>query len=88
MFSSGLNVKAVITRLSKRLKRNMPAEVRVAVPWYKPLHNRTDRAPDFYLHTTEDWLVMPYELSGLNAAEIAGNKPFLTPILQELDSSA
>ena len=88
VFSSGLNVKAVITRLSKRLKRNMPAEVRVAVPWYKPLHNRTDRAPDFYLHTTEDWLVMPYELSGLNAAEIAGNKPFLTPILQELDSSA
>ena len=33
LFSSGLNVKAVITRLSKRLKRNMPAEVRVAVPW-------------------------------------------------------
>ncbi len=87
VFSSGLNVQAVISRLGKRLKCNMPSEVRVAVPWYKPLHNRTDRAPDYYLHTTEDWLVMPYELSGLNAAEIAKHKPFLTPILQELDPS-
>lgn len=87
VFSSGLNVQAVINRLGKRLKRNMPTEVRVAVPWYKPLHNRTDRAPDYYIHTTEDWLVMPYELSGLNAAEIAKNKSYLTPILQELDTS-
>jgi len=88
VFSSGLNVQAVISRLSKRLKRNMPSEVRVAVPWYKPAHNRTDRAPDYYLHTTEDWLVMPYELSGLNADEIATHKPFLLPLLQELDPSA
>ena len=66
----------------------MPADVRVAVPWYKPAHNRTDRAPDFYINTTEDWLVMPYELSGLSADEIATHKPFLTPILQELDSTA
>ena len=88
VFSSGLNVQAVISRLTKRLKRNMPAEVRIAVPWYKPAHNRTDRAPDYYLHTTEDWLVMPYELSGLSAAEIAEHKPFLTPSLQELDPSA
>ncbi len=87
VFSSGLNVQAVISRLTKRLKRNMPQEVRVAVPWYKPAHNRTDRAPDYYLHTTESWLVMPYELSGLNAEEIAQNKPFMTPILQDLDSS-
>jgi uncharacterized protein len=87
VFSSGLNVQAVISRLTNRLKRNMPQEVRVAVPWYKPAHNRTDRAPDYYLHTTESWLVMPYELSGLTVDEIAQNKPFMTPILQELDSS-
>jgi len=88
VFSSGLNVQAVIARLGKRLKRNMPAEVRVAVPWYKPTHNRTDRTPDYYLHTTENWLVMPYELSGLSAEEIANHKNFLLPILQELDPSA
>lgn len=88
VFSSGLNVQAVISRLAKRLKRNMPADVRVAVPWYKPAHNRTDRSPDYYLNTTEDWLVMPYELSGLSVAEIAEHKPFLTPLLQELDPSA
>lgn len=88
VFSSGLTVQAVINRLNKRLKRNMPGEVRVAVPWYKPTHNRTDRAPDYYIHTTEDWLVMPYELSGLSPEEIATHKPYLTPILQELDPTA
>jgi len=87
VFSSGLNVQVVISRLAKRLKRNMPAEVRVAVPWYKPTHNRTDRSPDYYLHTTDDWLVMPYELSGLSAKDIATHKAFLLPILQELDST-
>ena len=48
VYSSGLNVQAVIDRLAQRTKRNMPGDVRVAVPWYKPGHNRTDRVPDYY----------------------------------------
>ncbi|MDH3716098.1 MAG: phosphoribosyltransferase, partial [Gammaproteobacteria bacterium] len=42
VYSSGLSVKAVIERLSQRTKRNMPHDVRVAVPWYKPTNNRHD----------------------------------------------
>ena len=87
VFSSGLTTGAVIKRLSSRLKRNMPADVRIAVPWYKPTHNRTDRIPDYYLHTTDDWLVMPYELSGLSRDEIVNNKPYMLPILDALDSN-
>ncbi len=85
VFSSGLNTTAVKTRLAHRLKRNMPNEVRIATPWYKPEHNRTDTAPDFYLHTTTDWLVMPYEIAGLTYEEIRRNKAFLLPILAELE---
>ncbi len=86
VFSSGLTMQAVLNRLSQRLKQNMPHEVRVATPWYKPTHNRTDTKPDYFLHTTEDWLVMPYEVAGLTRDEITQNKPFLLPILSELDS--
>ena len=86
VFSSGLTASAVITRLRHRLKNNMPEQVRIAVPWYKPKRNRTDIRPDFYQNTTNDWLVMPYELSGLTHDEIATNKPWLLPILDSLDT--
>ncbi|MBX2837163.1 MAG: hypoxanthine phosphoribosyltransferase [Gammaproteobacteria bacterium] len=85
VFSSGLNTRAVINRLSSRLKKNMPRQVRIATPWYKPTHNRTDHGPDYYLHTTDKWLVMPYELSGLSPEEISEHKNFIVPILESLD---
>ena len=86
VFSSGLSIEAVIKRLGVRSKRNMPQDVRVAVPWFKPARNRTGRVPDFHVNTTEDWLVMPYELIGLTRGEIDANKPFMTPVLDEIDS--
>jgi hypoxanthine phosphoribosyltransferase len=86
VFSSGLNTRAVVNRLTSRLKNNMPKDVRIATPWYKPTHNRTDAGPDYYLHTTDQWLVMPYELSGLTTEEIAANKPFMMPIIKDLNT--
>ncbi len=82
VFSSGLNTEAVIKRLSGRLKNNMPEQIKVAVPWYKPSRRKTSRQPDFHIHETSDWLVMPYELSGLTREEIQQHKPFLTPLLE------
>jgi hypothetical protein len=86
VFSSGLNVDAVVRRLEQRLKRNMPQNVRVAVPWYKPARNRSSRMPDYFLYETEDWLVLPYEMTGLTHAEIAAHKPFLLPILDSVST--
>lgn len=86
VYSSGLNVQAVIDRLGSRLKRNMPAQVRVGVIWYKPGKNQTERVPDYYLHETDDWLVLPYELTGLSREEILANKPYLAPILGDAES--
>jgi hypoxanthine phosphoribosyltransferase len=88
VFSSGLNVKAVIDRLSYRTKRNMPRDVRVAVPWFKPAQNRTDRVPDYFLHETDDWLVLPWELNGLTREEIYRDKAFLEPIFEGLANRA
>ena len=45
VYSTGLNVKAVIDRLERRTRRNMPHDVRIAAPWYKPARNRTGRNP-------------------------------------------
>ena len=84
VYSTGLNVKAVLDRLSQRTKRNMPRDVRVAVPWYRSGNNRTGRAPDYFLHETSQWLVLPYEMNGLSVAEIRENKPFLTLILDDI----
>ncbi|MFT4518988.1 MAG: hypoxanthine phosphoribosyltransferase [Halioglobus sp.] len=83
VFSSGHNIEAVINRLQAKTKRNMPKEVRIAVPYYKPEHNATGRKPDYYLHETDDWLVLPYELTGLTDEEIQQHKPWVTPILKQ-----
>lgn len=81
VFSSGQNVDTVIRRLEAKTKRNMPQDVRIAVPFYKPARNRTTRVPDYYLHETDDWLVLPYEIQGLTPEEIREHKPWLLPIL-------
>ena len=87
VYSTGLNVKAVIDRLASRMRRNLPREVRIAAPWYKPARNRTGRAPDYHLHETDKWLVFPYELNGLSAEEIQAGKPFLAPLIARLQGA-
>jgi hypoxanthine phosphoribosyltransferase len=83
VYNTGRNVEAVINRLQAKTKRNMPGDLRLAVPFYKPLRNQTDRIPDYYLHETDKWLVLPYELTGLSDGEIRDNKPWILPILEQ-----
>jgi hypoxanthine phosphoribosyltransferase len=82
VFSTGKNIEAVLNRLSSRLKRNMPKEVRVATLWQRPSYKAVNIKPDFVLHQTEDWLVFPYEMSGLTLDEIKEHKPFLMPLIK------
>ena len=74
----------MIDRLASRMRRNFPHDVRIAVPWYKPARDRTGRVPDYYLHETDKWLVLPYELNGLSLEEIRRHKPFLAPLFARL----
>lgn len=85
VYSTGLSIQAVIKRLEAKTRRNMPEDIRVAVPWYKPANNRTERKPDFFLHETDQWLVFPYELDGLTEQEIAEHKPFVAELLKKYD---
>jgi len=75
VFSTGFNVQAVIDRLRTRLKRNMPADVRIATPYYKSPNRKTARVPDYYLCECNEWQVLPYELDGLTEAELTRHKP-------------
>lgn len=83
VFDTGRSIEAIINELQRRTRANMPQEVKVAVPYYKPSRNQTDRVPDFYIHETEAWLKYPHSLEGLGADEIAKNRPALYDIIKE-----
>lgn len=82
VFSTGKNIDAILKRLRYRLKRNMPHDVKIATLWQRPSFKAVDFDPDFYLHQTEEWLVFPYEMSGLTMDEIKKHKSFLVPYLK------
>ena len=86
VFDTGRSIEAVIEHLRLKARENTPAKIRVAVPYYKPSRNLTDRKPDYYLHETDQWLKFPHSLEGLTADEIAENRPELARILAEADN--
>lgn len=85
VFNSGYSIEAVITELQQKLRLNMPSDVRVATPYFKPARNKTGRSPDYYVHEVDEWLVLPYELQGLSQDEIVNNKPSMAGILEKLE---
>jgi hypoxanthine phosphoribosyltransferase len=84
VYSTGRNVDAVIERLRQKTKRNMAKDVRVAAPYFRSDPEQSGSEPDYYLRQTQDWLVLPYEITGLEREEIEVNKPWIMPILDEL----
>lgn len=82
VFDTGRSIEAIIDELQRRTRLNMPEDVRVAVPYYKPSRNKTARVPDFYIHETEAWLKYPHSLEGLTNEEIATGRPALYEIIK------
>lgn len=87
VFDTGRSIEAVIAHLRKKARLNLPQDIRVAVPYYKPSRNLSGRAPDYYLHETEQWLKFPHSLEGLSAEEIKTHRPQLAAILAEADEA-
>ena len=85
VFDTGHTVAALVDDLKGKMRRNIPDDIRVAVPYFKPSRNKVDFAPDYYLHETEDWLKFPHSLEGLTEQEIKQNRPELYKILQTAD---
>jgi len=85
VYSSGSSVKAVIEQLTHKTRRNLPHEIRIASVWYRPTE-RTIRPPDYFVHETSDWLVLPYELSGNSIEELREQRPELSDIIDRLEA--
>ncbi|MFT7288706.1 MAG: hypoxanthine phosphoribosyltransferase [Halieaceae bacterium] len=81
VFDSGRSVRAIFEKLKDKTRRNMPQNMKVATPWYKPSKNVTAITPDYYIHETDAWLVFPHEICGLTQQEIRDNKSGLAETL-------
>ena len=82
VFDTGITIQTVIEQLQEKARSNCPKEIRVAVPWYKPTHNKTEREPDYFIHTTEQWLKYPFSLEGLSVDEIKENRTDIFKLLE------
>jgi hypoxanthine phosphoribosyltransferase len=87
VFDSGHSIEALLRELSSKMRLNMPRNVRIATPWYKPNNNQTALKPDYYLHETDKWIVFPHELAGLTMQEIETGKTELKPIFELLKAA-
>ena len=83
VFDTGRTIAAVIDRLQVLLRQNIPTDIRVATPYYKPSRRQVDLTPDYYLYENDEWLVYPYEIHGLTREEMMQNKPALFEILKD-----
>jgi uncharacterized protein len=75
VFDSGLSLEAVIGELKNRCRRNLPEDIRIATAYFKPSRNRSSLMPDFFVRSTDQWLVFPHEMQGLTREEILKHKP-------------
>jgi len=75
VFDSGRSLEAVMEELQRRCRRNLPGTIRIATVYYKPARNRTALEPDYFVKSTDTWLVFPHEIQGLSREEILQNKP-------------
>lgn len=83
VYSTGSSVNAVIQQLTRKTRRNLPRDIRIATVWFRPTQ-KTLVTPDYFVHETDDWLVLPYEMTGLSIDELRENRPELSSILDRL----
>jgi hypoxanthine phosphoribosyltransferase len=75
VFDSGRSLDAVMSTLQRRCRRNLPEKIRIATVYYKPARNKSTLVPDYYVQSTDSWLVFPHEIQGLTRDEILAHKP-------------
>ena len=86
VFDTGRSIEAVITHLGMKTRLNLPQDIQIAVPYYKPSRNLSGRVPNYFLHETKQWLKFPHSLEGLTPEEIKSHRPELAAILAEANS--
>ena len=84
VFDTGRSIEALISQLKLQTRLNMPQDVRIACPYFKPNNNKTKVIPDYFVHDSDEWLVFPHEISGLTPDEIIEGKQDLSNVLELL----
>ncbi len=87
VLSTGKSLRAVLSQLKKKTRRNLPHDIRIATVWFRPTEKTLQR-PDYFVHETSDWLVLPYELTGMSVDEIRDSRPELEDIAERLRAFA
>jgi uncharacterized protein len=77
IFDSGRTLFKVTELLHTKTRH-----VRIATLFYKPGAAQVPLAPDYYLRTTDRWIVFPHELVGLSDEEIRAKDPFVHGLVQ------
>ncbi|KZN46767.1 phosphoribosyltransferase [Pseudoalteromonas luteoviolacea] len=80
VFDSGRSIYALREKLGELMRLNLPKDIRVACPYYKPTNKKVPMTPDYYIHESDEWLVFPHELSGLTPDELIAGKSDLVNI--------
>ncbi len=83
VYDTGRSSQAIVEKLAQLCRRNMPRDLRIAVPFFKPTRNQTNRVPDYYLYETERWLKFPHSLEGLTREEIQTHRPEIFNIIKD-----
>ena len=81
---TGRSVEAVIETLERTSAFEQPKDVRVASIWNKPSMSVTGRMPNYFLYSTDQWLVFPHEMEGLKAEELAKKHVFFEGLVERL----
>lgn len=84
VFDSGRSVDALIKQIKKLMRLNMPKDIRVACPYYKPSNNKTEMVPDYYVNESNEWLVFPHEIADMSEEEVRAGKTELGEVLDIL----
>ena len=82
-YYTGISIDKIISTLTKACKKNTP-NIKVATTYFKPSKNKTSRTPDYFIHETDQWLVFPHELDGLEVQEMIDSKPELHKIINKI----
>ena len=83
VFDTGRSVEAIIDELRSKARLNTPDDIRIAVPYYKPIRNQIGKEPDYVVHETSDWLKYPHSLEGLSVDEMAQKRPEIYQIIKD-----
>lgn len=72
VWDTGITLCGVIDAIEKL--GGAPREIRSATVWFKRGCNRSARTPDYHVRESDDWLVFPHELEGLDIEELRAHR--------------